>query len=375
MKSDVAIVGGGPAGAALAALCARGGLSVTIFEQHEKPAVVVGESLLPFGNRVLEMLDVSMAGFVAKHGAVFHRNGRSERFAFSEAERPTWTFAHQVERAIFDARLRDAASRAGARFEFGALRSAPSGHRWTVDATGRCRTIGRHFTTHHRHEGLKNAAVAAHFEDVLPSEGTAPGDIAILSLPGAWFWVIPLTPRITSVGLVTTPARRGLRFEAALDECPEAKRILAPARALTPLRGHQDFTEIAQRFAGDDWALVGDAAMFLDPIFSSGVLFGLEGAERLSRVLLGTLSAEQYQAEMRAAGKLVEALILGFYSGDFFDLAFSPHETQSLPIRQGIVSLLAGDVFQDGGARLAQVVARRLPELSARMRESGGESK
>jgi flavin-dependent dehydrogenase len=370
MSADLAIVGAGPAGAALATLCARGGMSVTLFEQHEKPKVVVGESLLPFGNRVLEMLGVSMEGFLLKYGALFHHEGRPERFAFSEAERPIWPFAHQVERAVFDERIREVARAAGVHFEFGAVRAAPQGYRWTVDASGRCRTIGRAWTTHHRHENLKNAAVAGHFENVLASEGSVAGDIAILSLPGAWFWVIPLTPSVTSVGLVTTPARRGLRFEAALDECPEAKRVLAPARALTPLRGHQDFTEVAERFVGDDWALVGDAAMFLDPVFSSGVLFGLEGAERLSRVLLGTLSGEQYQSEMRAAGKLVEALILGFYSGDFFDLAFTAHDAQSLPIRQGVVSLLAGDVFEDGGARLAQVVARRLPELAARMRES-----
>jgi flavin-dependent dehydrogenase len=344
-------------------------MSVTIFEQHEKPGVVVGESLLPFGNRVLEMLGVSMEGFIVKHGAVFHRDGQSERFAFSEAERPIWPFAHQVERAVFDARLREAAVAAGARFEFTELRAAPTGHRWTIDATGRCRAIGRHFTTHSRHENLRNAAVAAHFEGVLAPEGSEAGDITIIGLKDAWFWVIPLTPQMTSVGLVTTPARRGLRFEAALEECPEAKRILAPARALGPLRGHQDFTEIADRFVGDGWALVGDAAMFLDPIFSSGVLFGLEAAERLSRVLLGTLSGDQYQAEMRAAGKLVETLISGFYSGEFFDLAFAPREIQSLPIRQGIVSLLAGDVFENGGARLAQVVARRLPELASRVRE------
>lgn len=369
MKSDLAIVGGGPAGSALATLCARAGMSVTIFEQNETPGVVVGESLLPFGNRVLQQLGVSMEGFVVKHGAVFHLDGRSERYAFDEAERPTWKFAHQVERAIFDARLREAARAAGVRFEFTELRSAPTGHRWVVDATGRCRAIGRHFTTHQRHESLRNAAVAAHFEGVALPQGAEPGDITIAGIDGAWFWVIPLNPRITSVGLVTTPARRGLRFEAALDECPEIKRVLSPARALGPLRGHQDFTEIADRFVGEGWALVGDAAMFLDPIFSSGVLFALEAAERLSRVLLGTLTGEQYQAEMRAAGKLVEALIVGFYSGDFFELAFAPPEIQSRPIRQGIVSLLAGDVFEGGGARLAQVVARRLPELAARVRE------
>ena len=103
------------------------------------------------------------------------------------------------------------------------------------------------------------------------------------------------------------------------------------------------------------------------------MLFALEGAERLARVIEGSLSASDYEAQMRAAAALIEPLILGFYSGDFFDLSFVKACRQEVALRQGVVSLLSGDVFESA-PRMAKVVSRRLPELAARLRRDRAES-
>lgn len=368
IRKRVAIVGGGPAGSALGAFCARAGHSVTLFEKQVPAAPCVGESLLPFGNRVLQELGVSMDGFVQKTGAVFSLGGERIRYDFCDSERPLFTTAHQVERAVFDERIRGAARAAGVRFCQDEVKRAPSGYDWVVDATGRRRVLGRHFTTYSGHPTLRNAAVARHFASKLHPPAALPGDITIYSTDGAWFWVIPLGESLTSVGLVTTPARKGLKWQQALSECDELARLLKGAPEVGSLSGHRDFTEYAASFCGNGWALVGDAALFLDPVFSSGVLFALEGAERLARVIDGVLSIDAYEAQMRAAAALIEPLIVGFYSGDFFDLGFVDASRQEAALRRGMVSLLSGDVF-DGAPRMARVVSRRLPDLAFRVRK------
>lgn len=370
-RKRVAIVGGGPAGSALGAFCARAGHVVTLFEREVPAAPCVGESLLPFGNRVLEKLGVPMDGFVRKTGAVFCARGQRIRYDFCDAERPLFTAAHQVERALFDERLRAIARAAGVSFCHEEVKASPRGFDWVVDATGRRRVLGRQLTTYSGHPTLRNAAVARHFVGKMHPPGAEQGDITIYSLDGAWFWVIPLGESLTSVGLVTTPKRKGLKWEQALSECSELSEVLQGVEEAGSLSGHRDFTEYAASFCGEGWALVGDAALFLDPVFSSGVLFALEGAERLARVIDGDLSPSAYEAQMRAAAALIEPLILGFYSGDFFDLGFVDARRQEAALRRGVVSLLSGDVFE-GTPRMARVVSRRLPDLAFRVRRDRG---
>ncbi len=369
----VAIIGGGPSGSALATFCARAGHQVTVFERHMPAVPVVGESLLPFGNRVLDLLGMSTEGFVEKSGALFVRGEQAVRYDFEESQRPLYTRAHQVERSVFDQRLREVAQHSGVTFCHQEVSSPPPGFDWVVDATGRRRVLGRRWTTYAGHPQLKNAAVARHYLGVRRPEGAAAGDITIFSFDGGWFWLIPLRGDLTSVGLVTTPSRRGLKFDEAVGQCDALGELLRDATSTGDLSGHRDFTEYAERFCGPGWALVGDAALFLDPVFSSGVLFALEGAERLARVIDGRLSPEEYEREMRAAASLIEPLILGFYSGDFFDLGFVSAEHQEPALRKGVVSLLAGDVF-DGAPRMAQVVSRRLADLAFRIRRSNAEA-
>src|SRR5690606_5722414 len=146
--------------------------------------------------------------------------------------------AHQVERAVFDQRLRDVATEAGVTFRKEEVKEPPAGFDWVVDATGRRRVVGRRWTTYSGHPTWRNDAVAMHFRANIRPLGADLGDITIYKLDGAWFWVIPLTENLTSVGLVTTPARKGLKWDEALLECEELASLLRGTEEGNSLSGH-----------------------------------------------------------------------------------------------------------------------------------------
>lgn len=352
----------------MATLCARQGHDVTIFEADPAPRPSVGESLLPYGHRVWAKLGLDLSDTVVKPGAVFFRNERSERIDFSESKACPYKTAFQVDRRVLDPRLRALAREAGARFLIENRRETPRGFDWVVDATGRRRSLGRGWTAYEKHPILRNLAYGAHFSNVRFPDSCERGDIAIIAEDGMWFWLIPLGGEITSVGVVLTSGMEKASFEEACVQSKPMRAALMDATQLSKTRGFSDFTETARRFCGpgdfcaEGWALVGDAAFFLDPVFSSGVLFALESADRLCDVICEEKSSEQYESDMRTASTMMENLVLGFYSGDFLELAFSPAQYQSADIRSGLVGLLAGNLF-DHCTRTERMVARRFSGL------------
>jgi flavin-dependent dehydrogenase len=165
---------------------------------------------------------------------------------------------------------------------------------------------------------------------------------------------------------------RGDRWSQALVRAPDAAARLEGAVQTRRQYGVQDFTARARRFSGEGWVLAGDAAIFLDPVFSSGVFLGLESAERCVRHhLAGTL--DRYEAEMREAAATFEKVVLAFYDGSFLDVVLAPRALQSERYRQAIVSLLAGDVFGGGPAEARFVTERfdAMAELLRRRMERG----
>jgi flavin-dependent dehydrogenase len=394
--ADAIIVGGGPCGCTFATRLAQAGRSVIIIDKEPKPLAAVGESLLPFGTRVLEKLGISMDGFLRKDAAVFVRNDRSVRFPFAESARRTWTHAWQVPRDDFDGRFRAVALRAGVRFvhekmldvelsQDGAPNkvNTDAGVYTTplfVDAAGRNQFLSRKLGLRRLHPVLRNTAIANHFHGVKTFEPEQPGDIAIVAYPGGWFWFIPFTGGRTSVGTVITPganfeAQEGLgplegRWETALSRCPAAAARLDGAVPEGALRGLSDFTAVSERLSGDGWLLLGDAAMFLDPVFSSGVLLAIESADRAADAVLAGVGMDAWEANYRQAAKKFEGAILAWYTGEFMDVALIPAEHQHERFRQGIISLLAGDTFAPGN-RAADQMSESFPILARRARENG----
>jgi len=338
-------------------------------DARPEPIASVGESLLPFGNRVLELMGVSMEGFQVKHGAVFTRGQATVRFPFAESARPTWTSTWQVPRDDFDARLRRVALEAGAELRIEKARGFEPGVLATdagdieadffVDAGGRRKFLARQLGEIDLHPLLRNGALHRQYTGVSDRAPAVEGDITISQFDGGWFWFIPFSNGRTSVGLVWTPDSGlvGDRWTAALERCPEAAERLAGAEPVTRAGGVQDFTSYARRFHGPGWALAGDAALFLDPVFSSGVLLALETGWTLGEVLRDGGDLDAWEAWVRAAVKPMELAVLSFYDGSFLDVACAPADVQKVRYRKAIISLLAGDLFAPGND-----VSRRMAE-------------
>jgi flavin-dependent dehydrogenase len=381
--TEIVVLGAGPTGCTAATLLARAGHDVLVVDPDPEPRKVVGESLLPAGNRVLELLGVSMDGFQVKRGAIFTRDGSASRVDFSEANEVRWPTAHQVPRHLFDRRLRACMQEAGARRLVARATGAslpgrletdagPVRADWILDAAGRSMFLARHLGDRHTHPVLRNAAVVRYYRDVRPLPPYEEGDIAIAAFRGGWFWFIPFRGGEWSVGLVTTADARleGDRWEAALDRSADARARLEGASLVGGSRGVQDFTARAGRFHGEGWALLGDAALFLDPVFSSGVLLGLESAARfVDHFRAGTLAA--YEAELRAAAALLEKVVLAFYDGTFLDVILAPRERQPDRYRGAIIALLAGNVF-DRVHPDALAITERFPQVARFLRNQGG---
>jgi flavin-dependent dehydrogenase len=384
MSSDFLIIGAGPTGCALGTYLRKRGATVTLLESVEKPESVVGESMLPCSGTVFDECGLDLSGFVVKHGAVFCQDGRSVRYDFSEAEDQTYTSAYQVQREVFDLRWRDVARTAGCEIVYGkALRAELPGTLHTtegpkhaariVDAGGRSMWLASQLGLRVGDPRLKNAAIGTRFRGVKPVAPSEPGDIDICCIDGGWIWIIPFGGGVSSVGVVMTPSSpfRGTveeRFAAAIASSPDAQARIAGAERILPLRGLSDFTASASTFSGDGFALCGDAATFIDPVFSSGVLLGLTAARGLADALCGGDLAA-WEAGYRDGANVFRRVIDYWYAGDFMTLALAPREMQKPYFRRGIVSLLAGDVFRTGPTA-SRMMADRMPTLAQMVRSS-----
>lgn len=411
---DVAVVGGGPGGAAAAGLLARRGRRVLLIDRETFPRFHIGESLLPWCDEVFEKLGardlVRESGFIEKWGASFcTADATFDQYAdFTsavEVPRPqTW----QVTRAAFDEMLLKHAARCGARVvqscratdavfdgdgvtltlvdSGGATRTHRVG--MVVDSSGRAGFLAKRFGTRVMDPELKNIAVHAQFEGIPRAEGRRAGDIRIVSrYDVGWYWLIPLTREVTSVGVVLPQAHynaTGLptaeqTLEKYLAETPAMVGLLREARRVSPARFDADYSYLATQHAGDRWVLVGDAGAFLDPIFSTGVLLALQGgvdaAEAIDAGLAkGDLSAGHFAPFERRVQKRYRhfrRIAVGFYDPAFRDLFFQ--RDQKWGIYEAILSMLAGNWRPTWKTRLriatffALVALQRRVEIAPRL--------
>jgi FADH2-dependent halogenase len=381
---DVAVVGGGPGGSSAATALARRGKRVLLLERERFPRFHIGESQLPWSNEVFQALGadqaIASAGFVKKWGASFRPPGSmTEQYADFEAavETPSpQTF--QVLRERFDEILLRHSERCGVSVREGhrfldatfdadavALRFAdPNGMERTarigvvVDASGRTGVLAKRFGRHEYDPLLRNIAVHAQYEGIPSAEGRRAGDIRMFTRPDmGWLWLIPLSDTVTSVGAVIPKAVHQREAKETAEETlahylactPPVGSLLERARRVSPARVDVDYSYLATRMAGDRWVAVGDAAAFLDPIFSTGVLLamqgGLDAAEAIEAGLrTGDLSERafaRYERIVRKRYHHFRRFAIGFYDPAFRDLWFAPRK--AFGIYGAIVSVLAGN--------------------------------
>ena len=386
---DVIIIGGGPAGSTAANLLSQAGHRVRLLEKEHFPRFHIGESLLPIDLPIFARLGVQLdpAAFIRKDGAEFidERSGQSATFLFSEALDGTPKSAYQVERSRFDHVLLQRAATLGADVRQGVAvqevttdqasasvltrDGATHRARFIIDATGQDALLAR---TNHTVQPLKGFGIAAvfrHYDGIDPAiaaELMATGNIKVLMVPMGWMWLIPLAGRRLSVGIVSQKTGLGPELLAsATAESPLIQRLIAGAVATEP-RIIRNFSYRNRRAYGTRWACIGDAACFLDPVFSSGVSLAMLSAEFLTD-RLGAALREGREADpqlMAAHSKHMEvgyrsfaALIHRFYNHEMVRRLFFV-ETRGEVMRSGITSVLAGDLWRDKENPFQQTLLR-----------------
>ncbi|MPZ81300.1 MAG: FAD-dependent oxidoreductase [Actinophytocola sp.] len=336
---DVVVVGGGPAGSVSAGLLALRGHRVLVIEREKFPRYHIGESLTTGSLPALDDLGlrdrVNELGFTKKYGGSLLWGTDEGVWDFRFAEAHKFDYSFQVRRADFDALLMTRARELGADVIEEATVTEPvlDGDRivgvtyklkgddtpctvrskMLIDASGQAKFLGRQFDLVDWHEDLRNIAVWTYFQGHTTYEGTRAGDTLSEARPNGWLWYIPLSDNTASIGYVTHVAelkKSGLTtrelFERELADSQEVRQLTEGAWRVSGFRTARDWSYTSNRFHGPGWALLGDAAAFVDPLMSAGVAMALRAARGLAASIDWVL---QHPDD--------EAKVMSQYDGDY----------------------------------------------------------
>jgi flavin-dependent dehydrogenase len=392
-ECDVLVVGGGPAGSTVSALLAEMGWRVTLLEKEHHPRFHIGESLLPHNLPIFKRLGVLEqvdAIGIKKPGADFNSDLEvrgHHQFHFSFALDKSQPYAYEVRRSEFDnLLLRNSAAKGtqvleglrvtGVDFPKGgnpvahAVDEQGREYSWTcrffVDASGRDTLLSRHFKLKQKSTHHASAAIFGHFLNVDRREGEYVGNISIYWFQHGWFWMIPLKDGSMSVGAVCRPEylkqRKNSPAEYLLQTLalghPEMRHRMRNATLVgNEARATGNYSYQSTRMRGERYIMVGDAYAFVDPIFSSGVLLGMNsgvrGAEAVDAWLRNDPAAESrfrhFERMVQRGVKTFSWFIWRFNSPGIRSLLL--HPGNPFRVQEAVTSLLAGDVFRDIGVR------------------------
>lgn len=376
---DVIVIGGGPAGSTVSTLLAKHGRSVLLLEREKFPRFQIGESMLPYSNDIFRRLGVYDKlidnGFYPKYGGAFVTadGTASTVFRFNESLEPPYKRSFQVERSRFDDLLLKHSRENGvdvreempvSRVDLGdgskVVVETASGEkhesRFVVDASGHGALLAHATGRRTAVDELKKIAFFSHYKNVEPEPGIDKYNIVIVVLRNAWFWMIPLSEEKMSVGLVVEREHAmtsGLTPEEMLDRTiastPYAARRMKNAERTTKVYTRKDFSYRVSQLVGENFALVGDAAGFLDPIFSTGVMIAMTSASRVADAVEEKLarnsmrSLRAYETKTQTAINRYLRFIQNFYRREFLEMLLHPEPSK--PIYMAIVRVLGGNVF------------------------------
>jgi flavin-dependent dehydrogenase len=404
---EVVIIGAGPAGALAATLLTRLGHDVLVIEREQFPRFSIGESLLPQSMAFLEeagMLEaVQQAGFQQKNGAAFAWGERTTAFDFRDKFSAGPGLTYQVQRATFDKVLADEAARQGAEIRYRTQVEAvdfsgesPLLHvkpqdgqpytlqaRFVLDASGYGRVLARMLDLE-RPSGLPpRRAFFTHIEDGMAGAPAQPGaavfdreKILITVHPeqaDVWFWLIPFSNGRASIGVVGPDEAFGKAPEpmptlrAFVEAAPSLSAWLPRAVWDTPANTLGGYSASVTRLHGKGYALLGNAAEFLDPVFSSGVTIALCSAKLAADALhrqLGGASVdweEEFAQALMVGVDCFREYVQGWYDGSFRSVVF--YDRSQPEIRRMISSILAGYAWDTANPFVAQP-KRRLRMLA-----------
>ncbi|MEQ1878166.1 MAG: NAD(P)/FAD-dependent oxidoreductase [Bdellovibrionia bacterium] len=382
-KHDLIIMGGGPGGSTLAAYMAKKGYDVGIFEREIYPRFHIGESLLPASMPIFKETGfyetLSAGKYIQKYGARFtdHRGQEEVYFGFQDGLNPEIPMAFEVPRSEFDKDILEHAKKCGATvyqpervknvafYDSHVTVATNNGEyqaKFVADATGRESILGRHFKLKMKNDDLNNVGVFTHYTGVKRNPGKNEGDITIGLLPNqAWSWVIPFKGDRTSVGVVcnakhfSAGADLGDYLETQMKASSVLQDYMRDAERVQEIQVISNYSHRSETFAGDRWILIGDAATFLDPIFSSGVHVSCTSARFASGLIddclkEGNLLTDKdrnrwYFDTMNKGIDRFHHLISMFYNTNFVEAMKKTLVREQT--RMAYTSAVAGDMWND----------------------------
>lgn len=418
---DVGIIGGGPAGSATAAYLAKAGLNCVVFESELFPRPHVGESLVPSSTRVFKELgfieQMEEVGFPKKYGAGWTSAATAPIYdmgwegleadceacvQFGERAQAgvDRNYTYHVDRGKFDLLLLQHAHELGAKvyegvrvkgvdfseasmprikFSMGS-KDISTNVRMVVDASGRRTLLGNQLQLKVKDPVFDQCALHTWFEGydrkALTRDESQKEFIFIHFLPltNTWVWQIPITETITSIGVVTqkknfavSRQNREQFFWNCLGSRPELLEGLKAAKQIRPLKEEGDYSYAMTQVCGDNFVLVGDAARFVDPIFSTGVSIALNSARFASTDIIqaaekGVFSKDSFktfETTLRRGTKNWYDFISLYYRLNVLFTAF----VQDRRYRLDVLKLLQGDVYDEEQPEVLNIMKKIVTEV------------
>tara|TARA_R110002072_G_scaffold302060_2_gene483605 strand:+ start:30317 stop:31540 length:1224 start_codon:yes stop_codon:yes gene_type:complete len=378
---DVVVIGAGPSGAVAAARLLQDNLSVLIIEKTEFPRFVIGESLLPQCMDILDKTDlldcVVEKKFQVKNGVSFYHENKICDFLFDDNYSGGWDYTYQVKRADFDHALIKEVERKGATVHFksevtdvtcGANEQVVSytdmtqqkqtvSCRFVIDASGYGRVLPKLFNLNIPASSIPRGAVFAHVKDDKRTE-KAGSNIFVNAFNNntAWIWSIPFSDGTASVGIVGEDSFVSTISE---NEGEEFKNLVRSFPGLNGRYSETDFTfepktilgySIAvKQMHGEGFVLCGNSTEFLDPIFSSGVMFALKTGYQAADIVAKQLSGEEvnwdidYDKVVLHGVEVFRSYVDAWYNGNLHTIFFV--EGGNTEFKKQLCSVLAGYVW------------------------------
>ena len=417
MLYDVAVIGGGPAGSTAASYLSKEGLKVVLFEKKKFPRPHVGESLVPAVNRVLHELGLfeklETHGFLKKYGAAWTTFNSNENAShdfkgmeileqvdilFNERVNPDAfkEFTFHVDRAEFDELLLNHSESLGATVfqnagvqhtdfsntDFVSLQVNVNGEqkefraKMIVDASGRDTQVGSQLNLKISDPVFDQFAIHSWFKNFDRNEKELHDYIFIHFLPfhHTWIWQIPITNEITSLGLVTSKKHikgRADDLEKIFNEFMENDSDLAQrikkAERIRPFTLEADYSYSMKQMAGDRFVMVGDAARYVDPIFSSGVSIALNSARFAKDNILRAFQTGNFKREaFQDYEKIIGAGCKNWYR--FISMYYRLNVlftwfVKNPKYRLEVIRFLQGDVYDENESFLLRDMEETLQEV------------